>query len=166
MTLPPHGENNMKNTNIHQYCYGVARSVAMCVVSAGFLLPAIAAHTVHAADNDDVIRPVILLADAPLPASAAEGADAFGTPVAGSSVDGSPAVESSAQNTSDSDSNSIENDVSMVFAPNDCVSRTGSSCFRGNGGGRGGSSASSASNGGGGSAGAATAGATGSAGAA
>ncbi|MCP3706590.1 hypothetical protein M3I54_06250, partial [Paraburkholderia sp. CNPSo 3274] len=140
----------MKKTNIHQYSYWIRRGAGMCAVGAGVLFPAISAHAAG-----DAINPVILLADAPLPASGAEGFGAFSAPVAARS----PAASTSSKTDSESDSATLASDVSTVFAPNDCISRTGSACFRGNGGGHGGSGSSSGSNGsnGGGGAGAATA---------
>ncbi|MCP3723655.1 hypothetical protein M3I53_11005, partial [Paraburkholderia sp. CNPSo 3272] len=135
----------MKKTNVHQYCYWIRQGAAMCAVGAGVLFPAISAHAAG-----DAINPVILLADAPLPASGAEGLGAFGAPVAADS----PAASIPSKTDSESDSVTLASDVSNVFAPNDCISRTGSACFRGNGGsgghgGLGSSSGSDGSNGGG-----------------
>ncbi|MFP4904483.1 hypothetical protein ACLFKT_36285, partial [Paraburkholderia sp. BR14261] len=70
----------MKKINIHQYCDWISRGAGMCAVGAGVLFAVISAHAAG-----DAINPVILLADAPLPASGAEGFGAFGAPVAADS---------------------------------------------------------------------------------
>ncbi|WP_321913985.1 hypothetical protein, partial [Paraburkholderia sp. J11-2] len=145
----------MNKTNNHQYYYWISRGAGMCAVGAGVLFTAVTARAAG-----DTINPVILLADAPMPASGAEGFGAFSAPVAEESpAAGSPAAGTLSKTDSDSDSTILASDVSTVFAPNDCISRTtGSACFRGNGGGHGGSGSSSGSNGSsGGGAGAATA---------
>gem|GEM_PF-5699794 len=59
----------MKNTMIHQYCYWIARGLAVSAIGAGILLPALAAR---AGDNDAVAAGVID-ATAALPASSAAG---------------------------------------------------------------------------------------------
>ncbi len=128
---PPRGEKTMKNT-------------AMCAMGAGVLFPAIAAH---AGGADDIVNPVILVADAPLPVSGAEGFGAFGAAAAQSFAGGSTASGALAGTDSESDSSNLASDVSTVFAADDCVRCPGGTCIRGNGASHGGSGSSGASGG-------------------
>ncbi|MGA7778765.1 MAG: hypothetical protein WCA85_13805, partial [Paraburkholderia sp.] len=57
----------MKARTLNQYYYGMSRGIAVLIAGAGLLT----GHAVHAATTADVVSPLALSADAPLPASGA-----------------------------------------------------------------------------------------------